>query len=210
MVDGRLFLLFLAAATLLAITPGPGIFYVLSRSLAGGRREGYLSAAGTFAGGLVHVLAAGVGISAILVASRTAFEILRYGGAAYLIFLGIGMIRTRDTSVETVRGRVKGNRVFQQGILTEVLNPKTALFFLSFLPQFVNPKLPGVTVQFLLLGLVSVTLNTIADFIVVALSVPLGVRLRSNTRLRRNQRTISGAAMIGLGAFALLGDARSK
>ena len=210
MLDGRLFLLFLAAATLLAITPGPGIFYVLSRSLAGGRREGYLSAAGTFAGGLVHVLAAAVGVSAILVASRTAFEILRYAGAAYLIFLGIGMIRARDTSVEKLTGEVNGNRVFQQGILTEVLNPKTALFFLSFLPQFVNPNLSGVAVQFLLLGLISVTLNTIADFVVVALSAPLGVRLRSSTRFRRNQRAISGAAMIGLGTFALLGAPRSK
>ena len=210
MLDGRLFLLFLVAATLLAITPGPGIFYVLSRSLAGGRREGYLSAAGTFAGGLVHVLAAAVGVSAILVASRTAFEILRYAGAAYLIFLGIGMIRTRDTAIENISRQLDPTRVFRQGILTEVLNPKTALFFLSFLPQFVNPRLSAVAVQFLLLGLISVSLNTIADFVVVALAAPLGARLRSSTRFRRNQRAVSGVAMIGLGTFALLGDARSK
>ena len=210
MLDGRLFLLFLVAATLLAITPGPGIFYVLSRSLAGGRREGYLSAAGTFAGGLVHVLAAAVGVSAILVASRTAFEILRYAGAAYLIFLGIGMIRTRDTAIENISRKLDPTRVFRQGILTEVLNPKTALFFLSFLPQFVNPRLSAVAVQFLLLGLISVSLNTIADFVVVALAAPLGARLRSSTRFRRNQRAVSGLAMIGLGTFALLGDARSK
>jgi threonine/homoserine/homoserine lactone efflux protein len=210
MLDGRLFLLFLVAATLLAITPGPGIFYVLSRSLAGGRREGYLSAAGTFAGGLVHVLAAAVGVSAILVASRTAFEILRSAGAAYLIFLGIGMIRTRDTAIENISRQLDPTRVFRQGILTEVLNPKTALFFLSFLPQFVNPRLSAVAVQFLLLGLISVSLNTIADFVVVALAAPLGARLRSSTRFRRNQRAVSGVAMIGLGTFALLGDARSK
>jgi threonine/homoserine/homoserine lactone efflux protein len=210
MLDGRLFLLFLVAATLLAITPGPGIFYVLSRSLAGGRREGYLSAAGTFAGGLVHVLAAAVGVSAILVASRTAFEILRYAGAAYLIFLGIGMIRTRDTAIENISRQLDPTRVFRQGILTEVLNPKTALFFLSFLPQFVNPRLSAVAVQFLLLGLISVSLNTIADFVVVALAAPLGARLRSSTRFRRNQRAVSGVAMIGLGTFALLGDGRSK
>ena len=210
MLDGRLFLLFLVAATLLAITPGPGIFYVLSRSLAGGRREGYLSAAGTFAGGLVHVLAAAVGVSAILVASRTAFEILRFAGAAYLIFLGIGMIRTRDTAIESVSRQLAPTRVFRQGILTEVLNPKTALFFLSFLPQFVNPRLSAVAVQFLLLGLISVSLNTIADFVVVALAAPLGARLRSSTRFRRNHRAVSGVAMIGLGTFALLGDARSK
>jgi threonine/homoserine/homoserine lactone efflux protein len=210
MLDGRLFLLFLVAATLLAITPGPGIFYVLSRSLAGGRREGYLSAAGTFAGGLVHVLAAAVGVSAILVASRTAFEILRSAGAAYLIFLGIGMIRTRDTAIENISRQLDPTRVFRQGILTEVLNPKTALFFLSFLPQFVNPRLSAVAVQFLLLGLISVSLNTIADFVVVALAAPLGARLRSSTRFRRNQRAVSGVAMIGLGTFALLGDGRSK
>lgn len=210
MLDGRLFLLFLVAASLLAITPGPGIFYVLSRSLAGGRREGYVSAAGTFVGGLVHVLAAAVGISAILVASRAAFEVLRYAGAAYLIFLGIGMIRTRAMPVEDGGRQRNPDHAFRQGILTEALNPKTALFFLSFLPQFVNPKLGALVAQFLLLGLVAVTLNTIADVVVVTLTSALGARLRSSYRFRRNQKLVSGVAMIGLGTFAALGGSRSQ
>ncbi len=106
MLDGRLFVLFLAAATLLAITPGPGIFYVLSRSLTGGRKEGFLSAAGTFAGGLVHVVAAAIGISAIIAASALAFAVVKYAGAAYLIFLGVGMIRSRNTPIEEGFGHV--------------------------------------------------------------------------------------------------------
>jgi len=155
MVDGRLFVLFLAAATLLAITPGPGIFYVLSRTLTGGRGEGFLSAAGTFVGGLAHVLAAAVGISAVIAASAIAFAILKYAGAVYLIFLGVGMIRSRNLPVEVAAVRTTSSHAFRQGIVTEVLNPKTALFFLSFIPQFVNPHLGRVGLQFVLLGFLS-------------------------------------------------------
>ena len=207
MLDGRLFLLFLAAATLLAITPGPGIFYVLSRSLAGGRKEGFLSAAGTFVGGLVHVLAAAAGLSAILAASAIAFAILKYAGAVYLIFLGIGMIRSRNLPLEDTR-RTIPKRAFRQGVVTEVLNPKTALFFLSFVPQFVNPHLGRVLLQFLLLGFMSVTLNTIADLGVVSFAAPISTRLRSSLRFKRNQRVVSGVAMIGLGTFVAFGESK--
>ena len=207
MIDSRLFLLFLVAATWLAITPGPGIFYVLSRSLVGGRKEGFLSSAGTFVGGLVHVLAAAVGISTVIAASAIAFAILKYAGALYLIFLGIGMIRSRNLPLEETR-RTISNHVFRQGIVTEVLNPKTALFFLSFIPQFVNPHLGRVVVQFLLLGFMSVTLNTIADLAVVSFAAPIATRLRSSMRFRRNQRVVSGAAMIGLGTFVALGESK--
>src|SRR6266568_4418406 len=158
MLDLRLFVLFLGAATILAITPGPGIFYVLTRTLAGGRREGAMSAFGTLAGGLVHVVAAGAGLSAILAASATAYATIKFAGAAYLIWIGIGMIRSRNERPQT-ETKPRGH-AFRQGVWTEVLNPKTALFFLSFIPQFVNISLGHVVVQFLLLGSASVFLNT--------------------------------------------------
>lgn len=201
MIDKHLFALFLAAATLLAITPGPGIFYVLSRSLTGGRTEGFLSAAGTFAGGLVHVAAAAIGLSAIIATSAVAFSFIKYAGAVYLIYLGTGMICSRNLPVEEISQTLTPSNTFRQGILTEALNPKTALFFLSFIPQFVNPHLGKVTLQFFLLGFLSVTLNTIADLAVICFAAPIGSWLKSSARFRRNQRVISGTAMIGLGAF---------
>jgi threonine/homoserine/homoserine lactone efflux protein len=135
------FLVFLSAALVLAITPGPGIFYVLARSLRGGRREGALSAGGTFLGGLVHVGAAAFGLSAILAASAIAFEIVRYAGAAYLIYLGFRMILSRHQDMNDGEEEARGGRsTFVQGVTTEVLNPKTALFFLSFIPQFVSAQ----------------------------------------------------------------------
>jgi|SRR5579862_7414221 len=206
MLDRQLFAIFLAAAVLLAVTPGPGIFYVLARTVAGGRRDGVFSSLGTFLGGLVHVVAAAFGLSAILAASATTFTIVKYAGALYLIWIGIKMIRTRNAWKDEDAAPISSLHVFRQGILTEVLNPKTALFFLSFLPQFVNPHLGHVVVQFLTLGLVSVALNTSADLVVVMFAAPLGRYLQSSARLRRNQRVASGAGMIGLGVFVAIGE----
>ena len=206
MVDGHLFAVFLAAALVLAATPGPGIFYVLGRTLAGGRREGVLSSLGTFLGGLIHVVAAALGLSAILAASATAFSIVKYLGALYLVWIGIRMILTRNAEFDIAAPTSMSLHVFRQGVLTEALNPKTALFFLSFLPQFVNPHLGRVVIQFLILGIVSVSLNTLADLLVVAAAAPLGRRLRSSARFRRNQRVASGLGMIGLGTFVAFGE----
>jgi threonine/homoserine/homoserine lactone efflux protein len=199
------FLIFFSAALILAITPGPGIFYVLARSLRGGRREGVLSSAGTFLGGLVHVAAAAFGLSAILAASAIAFETVRYAGAAYLIYLGYRMIRSRNEVMNNGEPAATGSRfshqVFTQGVTTEVLNPKTALFFLSFIPQFVSVQQGHVAAQFLLLGAISVTLNTCADLVVACFAGPLGTRMKRSAKLRSRQRAASGAAMIGLGVY---------
>jgi len=199
MPDATHFSLFLAAALLLAITPGPGIFYVLARTLSGGRREGSLSALGTFVGGLVHVFAAAFGLSAILAASALAFGIVKYAGAAYLIYLGIRMIRDRAAlgpgNVQTPRSP------FKQGIWTEVLNPKTALFFLAFLPQFVNPANGHVVLQFAMLGVISVTLNTSVDLVVATFAGLISERLQANRKLQKRQRVASGVGMIGLGLY---------
>lgn len=207
MLDAHRLLLFLAAALLLAITPGPGIFYVLARSLAGGKREGILSSLGTFVGGLFHVFAAALGLSAILAASAVAFHTVKYAGAAYLVWLGIRMIRTRNAEM-TVEAASPSKRAFRQGILTEVLNPKTALFFLSFIPQFVAPAHGHLFFQFALLGSISVGLNTAADLVVVGMASPLERKLKNSLRFRRRQRTASGIGMIGLGAYLALADSK--
>jgi threonine/homoserine/homoserine lactone efflux protein len=201
---------FLSAALVLAITPGPGIFYVLARSLRGGRREGVLSAAGTFLGGMVHVGAAAFGLSAILAASAIAFETVRYAGAAYLIYLGYRMIRSRHEGMNDFEVEASARRnTLVQGVMTEVLNPKTALFFLSFIPQFVSIQQGHVATQFLLLGAISVTLNTCADIVVACFAGPLGSRMKRSATLRSRQRTASGAAMIGLGVYVATARARS-
>jgi threonine/homoserine/homoserine lactone efflux protein len=207
MFDAHRLLLFFAAALLLAITPGPGIFYVLARSLAGEKREGILSSLGTFVGGLFHVFAAALGLSAILAASAVAFHTVKYAGAAYLVWLGIRMIRTRNAEM-TVEAAGPSNGAFRQGILTEVLNPKTALFFLSFIPQFVAPAHGHVFFQFAVLGCVSVSLNTTADLLVVGMASPLERKLKNSVHFRRRQRTTSGLGMIGLGAYLALADTK--
>jgi threonine/homoserine/homoserine lactone efflux protein len=201
------FLIFLASAVLLAITPGPGIFYVLARSLAGGRREGIHSSVGTFVGGLFHVFAAALGVSAVLAASAVAFHTVKYAGAAYLVWLGTRMIRSRNIEVSAAPATPSPG-AFRQGILTEILNPKTALFFLSFIPQFITPENGHVFFQFVALGTLSVTLNTMADLVVVLLVVPIERKLKNSAPFRRRQRVVSGLGMIGLGAYVALADSR--
>ena len=211
MVTSSTFLVFLTAAILLAIAPGPGMLYVLARTLAGGRREGVLSSLGTFLGGLVHVIAAATGLSIVLATSAAAFAVVKYAGAAYLIYLGVRMIvsarRDQDGEVQVSSGPVRRSP-FWQGIATEALNPKTAIFFLAFIPQFVTRVNGGVFWQFLLLGTISVGLNTSCDLIVTFLAAPIGARLRSSAVLRRRQRTATGLTLIGLGAFVAVSDSK--
>jgi len=210
MPDHARFAVFLGAAGLLAVAPGPGMLYVLARSLAGGKREGVLSAFGTFIGGLVHVFAAAAGLSLILTRSALAYGTLKYAGAAYLCFLGIRMIRdarreSGSTELAPVLELPVRNPLWQ-GVATEALNPKTALFFLSFIPQFVSRSSPHVFWQFLLLGTISVALNTSADLIVIALAGPLGAKVRSSAKFRRRQRTATGLVMIGLGTYVAIAE----
>ena len=185
------------------------MLYVLARSLAGGKREGILSALGTFAGGMVHVFAAGVGISVILARSALAFATVKYAGAGYLCFLGLRMIgqagRPDQKLLET---SPPPRNPFWQGVLTEVLNPKTALFFLSFIPQFVTRAEGYVFLQFMALGTISVALNTSADLLVILMAGPLGERIRSSARFRRRQRKATGLIMIGLGTYLAVSESK--
>jgi threonine/homoserine/homoserine lactone efflux protein len=211
MFDSTRFFLFLTAAVLLAVAPGPGMLYVLARSLAGGKREGVLSAFGTFLGGMVHVFAAALGVSIILAKSAAAFATVKYVGAAYLCFLGVRMIldaRKHDAALEVAPALRPGRNPLWQGVATEVLNPKTALFFLSFIPQFVSRGDGQVFLQFVMLGTISVVLNTTADLIVIALAGPLGERIRSSATFRQRQRTVTGAIMIGLGTYLATGESK--
>jgi len=207
--DSTHFLIFLSAAILLAIAPGPGMLYVLARTMGGGRREGLLSVLGTFFGGLVHVFAAAAGISIILAKSAMAFATVKYLGAGYLCFLGIRMmLDARKDEGISLAALPRVRSPLLQGIMTEMLNPKTALFFLSFIPQFVNRGHGHVFLQFALLGTLSVTLNTSADIVVTLLAGPLGQRIRGSARFRRRQRTLTGAVMIGLGSYLAFGESK--
>jgi len=197
--------LFAAAALVLAITPGPGIFYVAARTLIGGRAEGLASSFGTGLGGMVHVVAGSLGISALLLASATLFSALKLIGAGYLVWLGLRTIRSASQSMPNGLGELSatkpagGLRAFREGVLVETLNPKTAAFFLAFIPQFVDPAAGQAGLQFLVLGAISVALNTLADVAVVfvAGAVRNGAARRPVLITRVQQG--SGLAMIALG-----------
>ena len=177
------------------------MLYVLARTVRGGRREGVLSTLGTGVAGLLHTLAAALGVSAILATSAVAFALIKWLGAAYLIYLGVRTLLEKPTlELDTERSTSSSSKgAFTQGILTEALNPKTALFFLAFIPQFVNPA-GDVFLQFVTLGFITTLLTSGADFIVALAAGSLSGLLR-NPRGRKVQRVASGGALIGLGVY---------
>ncbi|WP_315777506.1 MULTISPECIES: LysE family translocator [unclassified Bradyrhizobium] len=203
MPDVPTFLFFLSAALVVALTPGPGIFYIVARTLAGGQSEGLASSVGLGLGGLVHVFAGGLGLSALMMASAEAFTALKIAGAFYLIWLGIKTWReawgAEPTEVTTTGSR----RAFREGIIVEALNPKTAAFFLAFIPQFVDPA-GHIGAQFVVLGLISVALNTSVDLVVTVWAAKARHRLVSRPSLVMRMRQASGAVMCGLGGALLL------
>jgi threonine/homoserine/homoserine lactone efflux protein len=208
MPDLSNFALYVVAALLLAVTPGPGIFYVAARALAGGRAEGVASSFGTGLGGMVHVLAGALGVSALVLASAELFAALKLVGAAYLVWIGVRTVLAarREAAIGAAATPPLGvRRAFREGVVVEALNPKTAAFFLAFVPQFVDPAQGSVALQFVVLGFVSVALNTLVD-VVVAFGAG-GIRDGAAARpaLVRRLREASGGAMVALGvglAFA--------
>lgn len=205
MIDPTQFALFTAAAFLLAMTPGPGIFYVAARTLAGGRAEGLASSFGTGLGGMVHVLAGSLGVSAVVLASAELFTALKLAGAAYLVWIGFRTIQTarRDAATALQGGpatpAVGTRRAFREGVLVEALNPKTAAFFLAFVPQFVDLQAGSVAVQFVILGTISVVLNTLADVVVAYAASGIRTGAAARPTLVRRLREASGGAMVALG-----------
>jgi len=197
-------LAFLFAAVVLAITPGPGIAYVVARTVAGGRSEGLASCFGTGLGGLLHVLAAALGLSLLVAQSAIAFNIVKYIGAAYLIYLGVRLLMQKEQTFKATPIAAQGvRRALFEGVAVEALNVKTALFFLAFLPQFASPGEPLVP-QLVLLGSVCVALNTLVDVVAVFAANRLlrsGVARAARARLMTR---MSGITMLGLGAYLAL------
>jgi len=196
--------LFLLAAVIIAAIPGPGIFYVAARTLSGGRQAGIASSFGTALGGLVHVVAGGLGVSAIILASAQLFTLLKLAGALYLIWLGIRTIREAGNLPQEQTGPIGTKRAFREGVLVEALNPKTAAFFLAFIPQFLEPAAGYPALQFMTLGLISVTLNTFTDVIVVVAASTARTNLVRRPRLVQRLRQGSGLFMAGLGVSLAL------
>ena len=214
MVDPAAYAVFLGAALALLVVPGPAVLYIVARSVHQGRRAGLASVLGIHVGTLVHVLAATVGLSALLVSSATAFTVVKLLGAAYLVYLGIRTLAGRgDRGVEAspggpTRGR---RRDFAEGIVVNVLNPKTALFFLAFLPQFVDPDAGAATLQILVLGLTFMLLGLVTDSLWALAAGSAGEVLRARRGFLRAQRWVSGSIYLGLGALtALAGPHRSS
>lgn len=199
--------IFVLSALLLNITPGPDTLYIVGRSSSQGLRAGALAALGIGAGALVHVSAAALGLSAILAASATAFTVVKWVGAAYLLYVGVGLIRS---SGATSAGAVTDDRtlslrgVFLQGFFTNVLNPKVALFFLAFLPQFVDPSRGAVAFQIAFLGLLFTVMGLTSDALYALVAGTAGRWVKGNAHFLRWERYVTGGVFIGLGVTAAI------
>jgi threonine/homoserine/homoserine lactone efflux protein len=210
MPDTTTLLLFALAASVLIAIPGPNHLYIATRAITGGRRAGLASAAGVETGTLIHIAAAAAGLSAIIASSAVAFDLVRYLGAAYLVFLGIKTLRGGDFGDLEATGKVEPlRRVYVDGLLVNLLNPKVALFFLSFLPQFLDPSKGSVAVQIVILGLVLVMLGVTSNIAYALIAVALGVWLKRRPTFLPRQQLVAGGIYLSLGFLAALaGDRR--
>lgn len=195
------FALFITTGILLNLTPGPDTLYILGRSIAHGRNAGIASALGISVGSIFHTCAAALGLSAFLATSAWAFGFVKLAGAAYLIFLGVRALleRSRELSMPAHFKRSGASAAFRQGIITNILNPKVALFFLAFLPQFIDATAPSKTVAFLVLGLTFVTTGTLWCLVLALFSSVFGARLRENRTFAAWLNRAVGSLFIFLG-----------
>ncbi|MBA3320775.1 MAG: LysE family translocator [Pyrinomonadaceae bacterium] len=211
MVDWSVMILFITAALVLVFIPGPNSLYIVARSMNQGRGAGIISSLGVQVGTLFHVAAAAFGVSALLLSSALAFNAVKYAGAAYLIYLGIKTLLSNENLVQTEAVKEDSlSRVFYQGFVVQLLNPKTALFFFSFLPQFVNVERGAVPMQILFFGAVLVVLGFFSDTIYAVLAGSIGGLLRENLKFLRLQRYFAGSVYIGLGAATALTGTSKK
>jgi threonine/homoserine/homoserine lactone efflux protein len=203
MPEGSTLVLFLVAALALLVTPGPAVFYIVARSIDQGRLAGIISVLGIAVGTLFHVAAATLGISALLLSSALAFAVVKYLGAAYLVYLGVRKLLAQDeVGQPTLLEQRELSRIFWQGVIVNLLNPKTALFFFAFLPQFVDPARGSVTMQILVLGVLLVVMGVASDGAYALLAGSAGHWLRNNMRFVRGQRYVAGSVYIALGITA--------
>jgi len=204
-------LLFVAGAAVLLVIPGPAVTYVVSRSIGHGRAAGLVSVLGIVVGTLCHVVAATLGLSALLVSSGRAFEFVKYLGAAYLVYLGVRTLTRNDQEwLGGANGERRLLRIFGQGMVVNLLNPKTALFFLAFLPQFVDPSRGHATLQIFELGVLFVLMGWFSDSMYALAAGAVAERIRGSARLRRAQRNVSGGALIALGLASAFSGTRAK
>ena len=203
---------FVVAALALLLVPGPAVLYVVARSIQGGRRAGLVSVLGIHVGTLAHIAAATLGLSALVVSSAIAFTAVKIAGAVYLVGLGLWTLFSRSVEADVALGGERNlRRAFAQGIVVNVLNPKTALFFLAFLPQFVDPNAPHPAVQIAFLGVLFALLGIVTDSLWALTAGTAGGMLRRSRTFVRTQRYVTGSVYIGLGALtAFAGSPRSK
>jgi threonine/homoserine/homoserine lactone efflux protein len=203
--------LFVVAALALLVVPGPAVLYVVARSLHEGRRAGLVSVLGIHVGTLVHIAAATVGLSALVVSSAVAFTVVKIAGAVYLVALGLWTLVSRRPEAEIVLGgEPKLRRAFAQGIVVNVLNPKTALFFLAFLPQFVDPDASHPAAQIAVLGLLFAVLGLVTDSAWAVAAGTAGGLLRRSRRFLRAQRYVTGSVYVGLGVATAFAGSGSR
>jgi len=209
MPDASTYALFVAAALALLLVPGPAVIYVVARSVSGGRLTGLVSVLGVELGTLLHVAFAAAGLSAIVASSAAAFSVVKWLGAAYLVYLGLRQILGRGGTEEEMSsgGEETYFRVFSQSVLVQVLNPKVALFFLAFLPQFVDPSRGAAWMQVVVLGATLAVLGMFTDGLYALLGGTAGAWIRNkNLGLRRAGRYVTGGVYIALGAVAAVSD----
>ncbi|MFG2073881.1 LysE family translocator [Nonomuraea maritima] len=193
---------FCAATLALLIVPGPAVLYIVTRSVAQGTAAGLISVAGVHVGSVVHVAAAALGISALLATSATAFTVVKYAGVAYLVWLGVRKLMRRGGGEQAVELPVHSKRrLFWEGVVVNVLNPKTAVFFLAFLPQFADPSAGPIAPQILVFGLLWILLGMASDGTYAMLAAAVAGRVRGSARVRRRLDVGSGVVYLGLAAW---------
>ena len=202
MPTGTTFGLFCAAALALIVVPGPAVTYVVTQSVDKGRRAGLVSALGIASGGLVHVAAATAGLSALIASSASAFTVVKLAGAAYLIALGLWRLAGRGGDEAAEPEQRAPHRLFVQGAIVNALNPKTALFFLAFLPQFVDPARGPVALQAALLGTVFVAIAVVSDSTYAVVAAAFAERIRGSRHAAQIKRYVTGGIFVALGATA--------
>jgi len=212
MPHGSTLAVFVGAAIALLLTPGPAVLYIVTRSIDQGRLAGLVSVLGICTGTTVHVVAATLGLSALLVESALAFTVVKYAGAAYLIGLGVQTLLRRDAPPAAAASaqRTALGPIFAQGVVVNVLNPHTALFFFAFLPQFVDPARGHVPAQMLALGVLFVLLSMTTDSGWAIAAGTAGNWIRHHPRFTRGQRYVTGSALIGLGAVTAFAGSRNR
>jgi threonine/homoserine/homoserine lactone efflux protein len=211
MIEQSQFYFFLIATLALLIVPGPAVLYIVARSVNQGRLAGLVSVLGIATGTMFHVMAAALGLSAVLVSSSLAFNIVKYAGAAYLIYLGIRKIISKEDERSTeLKGFETLGRIYSQGIIVNLLNPKTALFFFAFLPQFVNTSAGNYTWQIIILGLIFVFMATLTDGAYALLASTIGNRMKGSVHYLKGQRYFTAAVYVGLGLTTALTGSNKK